>query len=308
MTTLNFLLAHAVARTLQPGDEIVVTELDHDANVSPWLLIAADHELVVRHAPIRPGDVTLDHDALEALIGERTRVVAFTLASNAVGSVTDPARIAAAAHARRRAGLGGCRAPRAAPAPARRASGASTCCSARPTSSSARIWASRRSAPTWPRRCRPTACGRRPRRRPGTASRPAPSRTRRSPGTVAAIDYLRSLGDGSLDLAFERIRAHEDALARRFLGALPSRSSCTASAASRAARPPSASTSPAARRARWPSGWASAGCTSGTATTTRSSRCARSGWRTAAGRFAPVPALHVGGRGGPAAGRARAAL
>ena len=95
MTTLNFLLAHAVARTLRPGDEIVVTQLDHDANISPWLLVAADHELVVRHAPIRTEDVTLDHDALEAMIGERTRVVAFTLASNAVGSITDPARVAA---------------------------------------------------------------------------------------------------------------------------------------------------------------------------------------------------------------------
>ena len=88
MTTLNYLLAHALARTLRPGDEIVVTQLDHDANVSPWLQVAADHDLVVRNAPIRPGDVTLDHDALEGLIGERTRVVAFTLASNAVGSLT----------------------------------------------------------------------------------------------------------------------------------------------------------------------------------------------------------------------------
>ena len=69
MTTLNFLLAHAVARTLEPGDEIVVTDLDHDANVSPWLLVAEDHDLVVRHAPIRTGDGTLDEDALEALAG-----------------------------------------------------------------------------------------------------------------------------------------------------------------------------------------------------------------------------------------------
>ena len=61
MTTLNFLLAHAVARTLEPGDEIVVTQLDHDANVSPWLLVAADNELVVSHAPIRAADATLDH-------------------------------------------------------------------------------------------------------------------------------------------------------------------------------------------------------------------------------------------------------
>ena len=98
MTTLNFLLAHAVARTLRPGDEIVVTQLDHDANVSPWLLVAEDNDLVIKHAPIRRDDVTLDHDALEALVGERTKVIAFTLASNAVGSLTDPARVAAAAH------------------------------------------------------------------------------------------------------------------------------------------------------------------------------------------------------------------
>ena len=98
MTTLNFQLAHAVARTLKPGDEVVVTQLDHDANVSPWLLVAGDHDLVVRTAPIRPQDVTLDEDALEDMLSERTRVVAFTLASNAVGSIPDAARIAAAAH------------------------------------------------------------------------------------------------------------------------------------------------------------------------------------------------------------------
>ena len=98
MTTLNFQLAHAVARTMSPGDEIVVTALDHDANVSPWLVVAGDHDLVVRTAPLRAEDMTLDVDALEELIGERTRVVAFTLASNAVGSIPDAGRIAAAAH------------------------------------------------------------------------------------------------------------------------------------------------------------------------------------------------------------------
>src|SRR6187455_3382144 len=85
MTTLNFQLAHAAARTMSPGDEIVVTALDHDANVSPWLVVAEDHDLVVKTAPLRTEDMTLDIDALEELVGERTRVVAFTLASNAVG-------------------------------------------------------------------------------------------------------------------------------------------------------------------------------------------------------------------------------
>jgi cysteine desulfurase family protein (TIGR01976 family) len=97
-TTINFLLAHALARTLEPGDEIVVTELDHDANVAPWLLIAGDHRLAIRTAPLNPRDGTLDERALAALISPRTRVVACTLASNALGSIPDIRSIAAAAH------------------------------------------------------------------------------------------------------------------------------------------------------------------------------------------------------------------
>ncbi len=97
-TTINFLLAHAVARTLRRGDEIIVTELDHDANVAPWLLVAGDHDLVVRTAPLDPREGTLDPAAVKALVSERTRVVACTLASNALGSIVDAQRIAAAAH------------------------------------------------------------------------------------------------------------------------------------------------------------------------------------------------------------------
>jgi len=97
-TTINFLLAHAVARTLEPGDEIVVTELDHDANVSPWLLVAADHGLTVRTAPLNRLDGTLDETTLERLLSHRTRVVACTLASNALGSIPYIDRVAAAAH------------------------------------------------------------------------------------------------------------------------------------------------------------------------------------------------------------------
>ena len=97
-TTTNFLLAHAIARTLQPGDELVVTELDHDANVSPWLLIAADHGLTVHTVPLDRSDGTLDHDALDALISRRTRIVACTLASNALGTVPDIGRVERAAH------------------------------------------------------------------------------------------------------------------------------------------------------------------------------------------------------------------
>lgn len=98
-TTINFLLAHAVGRTLERGDELIVTELDHDANVSPWLRVAADNGFAVRTAPLRVSDGTLGLEALEAMISHRTRIVACTLASNALGTVTDIARVADAAHA-----------------------------------------------------------------------------------------------------------------------------------------------------------------------------------------------------------------
>ncbi len=97
MTTLNFLLTHAFGRTLDPGDEIVVTQLDHEGNQSPWRLLAADRGLTVHTVPAR-ADGSLDLDELEQRIGERTRVVAFTLASNALGTVPDARRIVAAAH------------------------------------------------------------------------------------------------------------------------------------------------------------------------------------------------------------------
>jgi cysteine desulfurase family protein (TIGR01976 family) len=220
MTTLNFLLAHAVARTLRAGDEIVVTQLDHDANVAPWLLMAADQDLVVRHAPIHAGDVTLDHDALEALIGERTRVVAFTLASNAVGSLTDPARIAAAAHAAGALAW----ADGVHLAPHRRLRAAEwgldvlLCSPYKFFGPHLGIAAIRPElAELLPAdRVRPA-----PEHPPGHRFETGTQSHEAVAGTVAAIDYLRSLGDGSLDVAFGRIQAHEDTLARRFLDGLP---------------------------------------------------------------------------------------
>ena len=97
MTTLNFALSRTVGRGLVAGDEILVTRLDHDANVSPWLELARDRDLVVRFVDIRD-DCSLDLDDLERQLSERTRVVAFPLASNAVGTVTDARRIVALAH------------------------------------------------------------------------------------------------------------------------------------------------------------------------------------------------------------------
>jgi cysteine desulfurase family protein (TIGR01976 family) len=98
MTTLNFALSRAAARRWREGDEVVVTRLDHDANVSPWLELARDLGLVVRFADIRD-DTTLDLDDLAAQLSERTRVVAFPWASNAVGTLVDVARVAELAHA-----------------------------------------------------------------------------------------------------------------------------------------------------------------------------------------------------------------
>jgi len=90
-TTLLLHLSRSFARTIGPGDEVVVTRLDHDANIRPWVLAAADAGASVRWVDIRPDDVTLDLDAFEAALGERTRLVAFTLASNAVGTITPAA-------------------------------------------------------------------------------------------------------------------------------------------------------------------------------------------------------------------------
>ena len=87
-TTLLFAISRSIARTLEPGDEVVVTRLDHDANVRPWVLAAEDAGATVRWVDVREGDVTLDRESLRTTLSERTRVVAFTLASNAVGTVT----------------------------------------------------------------------------------------------------------------------------------------------------------------------------------------------------------------------------
>ncbi len=98
MTTLNFMLTRTLGRELRAGDEIVVTRLDHDGNISPWLELAHDLDLVVRFADLREEDATLDLDDLERQLTGRTRVVAFPWASNAVGTIADARRVADLAH------------------------------------------------------------------------------------------------------------------------------------------------------------------------------------------------------------------
>jgi cysteine desulfurase family protein (TIGR01976 family) len=98
MTSLTFAFSRAIGRTLQPGDEIVVTGLDHDANITPWMALA-DMGAVIRTVDINRADCTLDRADLARQINERTKVVAVTYASNAVGSITDVAQVVQLAHA-----------------------------------------------------------------------------------------------------------------------------------------------------------------------------------------------------------------
>lgn len=97
MTTMTFAFSRAFARDLKAGDEIIVTELDHDGNVTPWTSLA-EQGIVIRKIPVRVEDCTLDLDALPGLLSERTRLVAVGMASNASGTVNDVARVAQMAH------------------------------------------------------------------------------------------------------------------------------------------------------------------------------------------------------------------
>ena len=98
MTSLTFHLGRSLGATFEAGDEIVVTNLDHEANVSPWRRLAEDRGMVVRTADIHEDDATLDLESLEAALGPRTRLVAIGYASNAVGSINPVREIVARAH------------------------------------------------------------------------------------------------------------------------------------------------------------------------------------------------------------------
>jgi cysteine desulfurase family protein (TIGR01976 family) len=98
MTTLTLHLSRAIGRTLRPGDEVMVTRLDHDANVTPWILAARDARATVRSVDVRPDDCTLDLDDLRRQLSPRTRLVAVGCASNAVGSISDVRAIGRWAH------------------------------------------------------------------------------------------------------------------------------------------------------------------------------------------------------------------
>ena len=98
MTTLTFALSRAIGREMRPGDEIVVTRLEHDANVSPWLALQ-ERGVTVRFVDIQVPECTVDMSDLQRQLPPRTRLVAVTQASNAVGTIPDLAAVSRAAHA-----------------------------------------------------------------------------------------------------------------------------------------------------------------------------------------------------------------
>jgi cysteine desulfurase family protein (TIGR01976 family) len=99
MTSLTFAISRSIGRELGPGDEIVLTHLDHDANISPWRALE-ERGVTIRMAEIHEGDCTLDLDDLARKITDHTKLVAVGYASNAVGTINDVAEIIRLAHER----------------------------------------------------------------------------------------------------------------------------------------------------------------------------------------------------------------
>lgn len=99
MTALTYDVSRALAATWAPGDEVVVTRLDHDANIRPWVQAATRAGAEVRWVDVDPADGELTADALVAVLSERTRLVAFTAGSNLIGTMPDIPALTAAVHA-----------------------------------------------------------------------------------------------------------------------------------------------------------------------------------------------------------------
>jgi len=98
MTSLTMHFARSVMASLEPGDSVVVTSLDHEANVGPWRSAAADRGVTVHTVGIRPDDVTLDTEGFDRILHERPKLVAFGWASNAVGTINPVAELVRRAH------------------------------------------------------------------------------------------------------------------------------------------------------------------------------------------------------------------
>ena len=179
MTTLTFSISRALGREIGPGDEIVVTRMDHDANITPWVMMAEDRGATVRWVDFDVEDYTLDMTGLRNLLNERTKIVAVGYASNALGTVNDVAKITQWAHeVGRWPSSTRSSTRRMAPLTCRRWAVISSPC--RPTSSSARTKAFFTAATTCSTDCAPTRFARRQTSLPAS-SRPARKTTKASP-------------------------------------------------------------------------------------------------------------------------------
>jgi len=99
MTTLTFHISRSIGRLFSPGDEIILTTMEHDANVSPWLLMARDHDLTVKFLPFDKSSFEFDLAELDALLTDRTKLVCFNHASNMTGTINDVKAVSEKAHA-----------------------------------------------------------------------------------------------------------------------------------------------------------------------------------------------------------------
>ncbi len=224
MTTLAFTLARAIRRTLHPEDEVVVTILDHDANVAPWLIAAQDAGATVRWVDVTTEDCALDLDSLDAAITERTKVVAFTMASNAVGTITPAAEIVRRAH-----GVGALAVADAVHLAPHRLLAFDGICADVLFCSPYKFYgphlgvmAGTRDVLTTlrPDKVRPATDAIPERWETGTKNHEGLA------GLAAAVDYLASLGDGltrrdRITSAMGRVTKHEAQLSHRFLTNLP---------------------------------------------------------------------------------------
>jgi cysteine desulfurase family protein (TIGR01976 family) len=225
MTSLTFHLSRSIGRTWKPGDVVLVTRLDHDANVRPWVLAARDAGAEVRVIDVR-GDGTLDTDDLARKLDSRVRLLALTCASNAIGTMPDVAAITRQAHA---AGalvyLDAVHYAPHGPIDVRSWDCDFLACSAYKFFGPhvGVLWARRRLLEELqPYKLRPSSDDLPDRWMTGTQNHEGFA------GAAAAVDYLASLGAGSsqrerLLSAMSRIRAYETGLVRRLLAALAQR-------------------------------------------------------------------------------------
>lgn len=229
MTSITLAVSRALSRQWSPGDEILVTQLDHDANVTPWVLAARDAGATVRHVPVRSEDCTLELQAYHELLSPRTRLVALGLASNATGTINPVAEMAQRAH--EHGALVYVDAVHFAPhglLDVQALHADFLVCSAYK-------FFGPHVGVLWGRRALLEAL-------PSYKLRPAPDRLPGKwmtgtqnhegiAGTAAAVEYLSQLGSGNgapeagtlraaLDRAFERIAAHEQALLVKLIGGL----------------------------------------------------------------------------------------